>query len=189
MLTIVHYLVNSNSKTNDLKRLTAIALFAALTAVFSKIFIPLPFTPIPVTLQVLGVLVAGLVLGPKEGFLSQLLYLLIGILGIPVFSKGGGLAYLLGPTGGFLWSFPVAAFITGYLSRRKTGSVFMAALGGVLALAIIYLMGTFQLSLLMKKGFITAIEFAVLPFIPADLFKLLISLTIYKLFSYRNGLI
>src|SRR5215204_6140633 len=94
--------------------MTRAALMAAVTAVAAQIAIPLPFSPVPFTLQVLGVILSGLLLGPRYGALAQAIYLLIGAVGVPVFAQfRGGLGVLLGPTGGYLLSYPIAAAVAG----------------------------------------------------------------------------
>lgn len=92
------------------------ALFAALTAVGALLRIPVP--PVPFTLQTLFVFLAAGLLGPTGGFLSQCLYLTVGLLGIPVFSGGGGIGYIFNPGFGYLLGFPIAALIMGIVSRR-----------------------------------------------------------------------
>src|SRR6266550_5299179 len=93
------------------------SLFVALCA---RVTVPLPFTPVPLTLQNFGVLVVGLVLGPRRAFAALALYLAEGALGLTVFSPTGlgGLAQLLGPTGGFLIAYPAVAFVTGWIFER-----------------------------------------------------------------------
>ncbi len=120
-----------------------IALFAAFTALTARITIPLPFTPVPITLQVMAVLLAGLVLGPRGGAISQLAYLAAVAAGLPLDARGLGPAALLGPTGGYLLGFAPAAFVTGWLAERlhtmgAWGGSFIAALAGV---AVIYACG------------------------------------------------
>src|SRR3989338_884787 len=96
------------------------ALFAALTAVAAQVKIPLSFTPVPITLQTLMVLLSGAMLGARYGALSQFIYLVLGAAGLPVFAGGsGGIASLFGPTGGYLFSYPIAAFIVGYMTESK----------------------------------------------------------------------
>src|ERR687897_3048574 len=95
--------------------MTRSALMAAVTAVAAQIAVPLPFSPVPFTLQVLAVILSGLLLGPRYGALAQAIYLLIGAVGVPVFAQfKGGLGVLLGPTGGYLLSYPIAAAVAGF---------------------------------------------------------------------------
>jgi biotin transport system substrate-specific component len=96
------------------------SLFVALCA---RVTVPLPFTPVPLTLQNFGVLAVGLLLGSRRGFAALLLYLVEGAFGLPVFSPsilGGGIAQILGPTGGFLMAYPLVAFVAGWIYEQKT---------------------------------------------------------------------
>ncbi|MBI2139573.1 biotin transporter BioY [Candidatus Woesearchaeota archaeon] len=103
-----------------IKGMVFAALFAALTAAVSPVKIPLGFTPVPITLQTLMVLLSGAMLGPGYGALSMVIYLLLGALGLPVFAGGGsGIASLFGPSGGYLFSYPIAAFAVGYLAKKN----------------------------------------------------------------------
>src|SRR6476620_12725095 len=103
-------------------RIASVLLLAALTAAAAQISIPLPFTPVPFTLQPMVVLLGGAALGARLGMSSQVLYLALGLAGLPVFAASPvlpqGFARLLGPTGGFLMSYPFAAFAAGYLAER-----------------------------------------------------------------------
>src|SRR5438874_12344532 len=104
------------------ERLAAMLFVTALTIVAAQISLPLPFTPVPFTLQPMIVLLGGAALGARAGMTSQLLYLAAGIAGLPVFAASPvlpqGFARLLGPTGGYLMSYPFAAFVTGMLAER-----------------------------------------------------------------------
>ena len=95
----------------------AASLFVALCA---RVSVPLPFTPVPLTLQNFGVLTVGLLLGSRRGFAALALYLAEGAFGLPVFSMGAGVAYLLGPTGGFLMAYPVVAFVAGWIFEQRS---------------------------------------------------------------------
>ena len=103
-------------------RAAAVLFVTVLTIVAAQISLPLPFTPVPFTLQPMVVLLGGAALGARLGMTSQLLYLAAGIAGLPVFAASPvlpqGFARLLGPTGGYLMSYPLAAFVTGYLAER-----------------------------------------------------------------------
>jgi biotin transport system substrate-specific component len=129
--------------------LVGIAGFAIALAAASQIAIPLPFTPVPITLQPLVVVLAGLMLGPTAGAVSMVLYLAAGAAGLPVFAPLGapGIARFFGPTGGYLIAYPAAAFIAGALSRREpslvgrwlaaTAGVVVSLFGGIAQLAIV----------------------------------------------------
>lgn len=130
-------------RQNRLQLLTAmlqVSMFTALTAVGALIRIPLP--PVPVTLQLLFALCAGLMLGPWLGALSQLLYIALGLAGLPVFAQGGGIQYVFNPSFGYLVGFAAAAFVTGAVARRPAADslprLVLAAAAGV---AVIYLFG------------------------------------------------
>src|SRR5437763_9924303 len=104
------------------ERAGAVAFIAALTAVAAQISVPLPFTPVPLTFQPMVVLVGSAALGARLGMASQILYLALGIAGLPVFAASAtlpqGAARLFGPTGGYLMAYPAAAFVTGRLAER-----------------------------------------------------------------------
>jgi len=141
-------------------------------AALAQIRIPLPFTPVPVTGQTLGVLVVGAALGARKGAASLLLYFLIGLSGLPVFAGGtSGLAVLMGPTAGYLVGFVAAAYLTGMLAARgydrRIPSALLAFLAGEV---VIYLFGVAWLSTFL--GFGRAIQAGLLPFLVGDALKL-----------------
>jgi biotin transport system substrate-specific component len=145
------------------------ALFAALTAVGAQISIPIG--PVPITLQVLVVLLSGLVLGARLGFLSQLVYVVMGAVGLPVFAGfQGGFAVLYGPTGGYIAAFPIAAFIAGYVAE-KTGKKSGMLGGSLVGVGVIYLLGWLRLGLFLGGYFHRALLLGVLPFVPLDIGK------------------
>ena len=115
----------TSDRSAALSRNVALVIGASLViAICARISVPLPFTPVPLTLANFGVLAVGLLLGSKRGFAAAALYLSYGMAGLPVFSTVGfgGIAQLLGPTGGYLWAYPVVAFIAGYIAERGTKS-------------------------------------------------------------------
>jgi len=157
---------------------------ALLTAVGAQIEIP--HVPVPFTLQTFFVLLAGGVLGKRNGFISMSLYLFLGVVGFPVFSSGGfGLAKLLGPTGGYLLSFPVAAFLIGYgISLR--GSVPWTALWMFMGLFVIFCFGTLQLALVTGLSQSDALSSGFLIFSWWDLTKLVAASAIVSEFRRRS---
>jgi len=156
-------------------RTTALGVvgFAVALAAASQVAIPLPGTPVPMTLQPLVVVLAGLWLGPVAGATSMALYLLAGAAGLPVFAPMGapGFARLLGPTGGYLWAYPVAAFLAGLVVARRRDVAFrlLAAAAGI---AAIHLGGFLQL-LALTGDAERAVALGAAPFVPLDLVKVL----------------
>jgi biotin transport system substrate-specific component len=151
-----------------------IALFAAFTALAARVTIPLPFTPVPITLQVMAMLLAGLVLGARGGALSQVLYLAAIAAGLPLDAYGLGTTALLGPTAGYLVGFAAAAFVTGWLAERlsaKRAGRLVAALSGV---AVVYVSGLAWLSV-WAGSLSAAWALGVIPFITVDVAKALLA--------------
>ena len=148
---------------------------SALVAVCSHVSLPLWFTPVPLTLQPFAVLLLGLVLGPRLAAATLGAYLLEGAAGLPVFAPGfalgAGMAHLLGPTGGYLMSYPAAAALVSWLRGRVTrnfaGAILSAALGNVLIL----LCGLVWLTVWTHAAVASAFMLAVLPFLPGDALK------------------
>ena len=147
---------------------------SVLVAIAAQIAIPIPFSPVPLTLQPLAVLLVGVALGSTRGAAALALYLLEGASGLPVFAQGhGGALWLLAPTAGYLYSYPVAAWIAGWFSERGWGNSVVRALAGMLtALAVIYLGGWSWLAML--SGARAAFTMGVAPFIVADILKIAI---------------
>jgi biotin transport system substrate-specific component len=143
----------------------------AIIAIAAQIAIPIPFSPVPLTMQPLAVLLVGVTLGSARGAAAAALYLLEGFSGLPVFAQGhGGPLWLAGPTAGYLFSYPFAAFVAGWFSQRGWGSTTLRAVFGMLiALAVIYLGGWSWLSALTgaKAAWIAGVR----PFILADIVK------------------
>lgn len=155
------------------RRVLGVAAFALATALSAQVALPVPGTPVPFTFQPLLVLLAGALLGSRLGAASQIAYLAAGAAGLPVFAAGGGIAYLLGPTGGYLMAYPAAAFLAG----MAAGGGVWRTLGALLAgLAAIYAGG---LAWLAAVGNVTtAVTLGLAPFILADLVKVLLALVV-----------
>ena len=172
----MHSLVLRRIKLSLSVQVLGVLLFAALTAISARATVWLPFSPVPLTLQVLVVVLSGLVLGSRAGALAQVLYLQAVLLGMPATASAlGGPAALVGPTAGYLLAFPVAALLAGWMAQRPGGSRFLRrALGGLAALAVIYVGGTAWLSFFVG-GLAQAWALGVVPFIAADLAKVLLA--------------
>src|SRR5947199_7278305 len=145
---------------------------SALIAIAAQIAIPLPFTPVPLTMQPLAVLLVGVVLGSARGAFAAALYLIEGASGLPVFAQAhSGPLWLIGPTAGYLWSYPAAAWLAGWFSERGWGSTIVRSVAGMLAaLAVIYAGGWSWLAVLTSpRG---ALYAGVTPFVLADAIKI-----------------
>jgi len=148
------------------------SMFGALTAIGALISIPLQ--PVPVTLQTLFLYLAGSLLGGGLGALSQIIYVILGVIGLPVFSGGkAGLGVFMGPTGGYLIGFIAGAYVTGKIVevRERPGLVWivLAMLAGT---ATVYTLGVLQLVLIGKLSVEKAAAVGVLPFLPGDALKI-----------------
>ncbi|MFH1327960.1 MAG: biotin transporter BioY [Candidatus Bathyarchaeota archaeon] len=162
-----------------------IALFAALTSVGA--FISIPMFPVPITLQTFFILLAGVILGKRLGALSQILYTLLGVVGLPIFARGtAGFGVLIGPTGGYLIGFVVGVFVLGALvefRERQRGKVgfWWTALSMVIATVIIYALGVVHLHFVLNTflgvnvTWLGAITLGVLPFLVGDALKILVA--------------
>lgn len=151
----------------------AASLFVAICA---RITLPLPFTPVPLTMQNFAVLLVGLTLGSKRGFSALALYLVEGASGMPVFSIAGlgGVAQLLGPTGGYLMAYPFAAFTAGWIMEHGRKSFTRAAIASLLG-DIVLFMGGIGWLYVYTHSFARAIQFGLYWFIFAEIIKVLLA--------------
>jgi len=149
---------------------------SAVIAVCARLVLPLPFTPVPLTLANFGVLLIGLALGSKRGFAAATLYLAWGAMGLPVFSPAGvgGIAQLFGPTGGYLLAYPVVAFIAGWISERGYASFSRNMLAGVVAEVVLFGAGIAYLAV-MTGSWQRAVAFGLAPFLFAEVMKVMLA--------------
>lgn len=154
---------------------------AAVMAICSIITIPLPFTPVPINLGLLGVFLAGGLLGPAQGTISIVIYIALGAAGLPVFSgMRGGLGILIGPTGGYIAGFVAAAFVCGFLCKKKTDYPHLF-FSFFTATVVCYLLGTLWFVISGgSQSFYGALSLCVFPFIPGDLLKICLSCFLVK---------
>ena len=148
-----HSLGNSRESvfSFDVARQVALVVGASLfVALCARITIPLPFTPVPLTVQNFGVLLVGLTLGSRRGFAALVLYLAEGAMGLPVFNPTGvgGIAQLLGATGGFLLAYPFVAWVAGYVMEHGRKNFARAAMGGLLGEVVLFTGGLTWLAVL-----------------------------------------
>ncbi len=157
----------------SIRQMTLISLFAALTAVGA--FISIPIYPVPLTLQTLFTLLAAMTLGSVMGASSQIIYVLLGVIGLPVFAGfKAGIGILFGPTGGFLFGFIISAYVIGKIIEvKKEKNIFYYFLAGIIGTVILYIIGITQLSLVTGIGIKKAIVVGMLPFLPGDILKII----------------
>lgn len=161
-------------------RAIGVAVFVILTALGAFVRIRLPFTPVPITLQTFFVLLCGLVLGRRLGVAAQSAYLLLGAAGLPIFSgAGGGLFYLLGPTGGYIFGFLPAALVAGAFIRRVKGGFFQVV--AILCLADLLLLscGVAWLKVILGYSLGELLAIGFFPFLAGDLLKIFAAAAIY----------
>jgi len=163
-------------------RIAAVLFMTVLTAAAAQVSIPLPFTPVPLTLQPMIVLLGGAALGSRLGMASQVLYLFAGLAGLPVFASSPlpqGVLRVLGPTGGFLMAYPLAAFVTGWLAERGFDRRYLTSVAAMVAgLSVIFTCGVFWLAWFMVPapvGLPRALVLGLYPFVAADLVKVLLA--------------
>lgn len=159
---------------NSVQDLCSIAIMAAITAVMAQIAIPMPMG-VPLTMQTFAVTLAGVILGSKKGGMSILVYILLGAIGVPVFAEfSGGIQNLIGPTGGFIISFPLMAYVIGLgVEMRKKKGMFTLML--ILGTVLNYVVGVVMFCIVMDSSVMTAISACVLPFIPTAIIKAVVA--------------
>lgn len=169
-------------KNTSTRELILVSLFTALTAVSAYMFIPLPISPVPITAQTLMLMLCGSILPPKHAFWSMASLLLLGAAGLPVFSGGGaGFGKLFGPTGGYLLSMPLAVYISASLLKKIKPTFWALFLTNLLGgLIIVYIFGVTYLAFSTSIGFTRAFMIGALPFIPGDLFKVIIATVVAR---------
>jgi biotin transport system substrate-specific component len=158
----------------SIKQMSRISVFTALIIVFTIVIPPItvPVISVNFTLQTLVMMLAGLLLMPIEALLSMLIYLIIGSLGFPVFSGyTGGWGVLFGPTGGFLISFPLVAYLISHLTRKRQNLLVLFGITTIFGVFVVYSIGCLWLTVYLKDVKFYQIMLSMLVFIPIDLFK------------------
>jgi biotin transport system substrate-specific component len=184
LLSLLAARVSSPAVSRSL-RVAAVLFVTVLTAVAAQVSLPLPFTPVPLTVQPMIVLLGAAALGARAGACSQVLYLLAGIAGLPVFAASPllppGAARLLGPTGGYLMAYPLAAFATGWLADRGFDRRYLTTVLAMAAgMTVLFAGGVAWLAFTLNPhapahAFGAALRAGLYPFLAADTFKLLVA--------------
>ena len=173
----IHTGINTDARPLGLLKQTAIVICAsAVIAVCARLTIPLPFSPVPLTLANFGVLLVGLTLGSRRGFAAAALYLSWGAMGLPVFASygPGSFAQMLGPSGGYLWAYPVVAFLAGWIAERGTPSFVRNLTAAVSAEIVLFAAGISWLAI-MTHSWRQAAFFGLYPFLFAEVSKVMVS--------------
>ena len=188
-----------NKAKYSARELSIISIFAAITAVLAQIAFPLPFTPVPISFGLVAVYISGILLKPKHAVFTQICYLALGAVGVPVFGNfRGGMGALFGPTGGYLLVYPLMAWIVSQTlnspkSRQtehcqsKAFVLLKAGISMCIAHTILYLGGTAWLSTTTGNSFIASLSLAVFPYIPLDIFKILFC--VFAIVPFRSRLL
>jgi biotin transport system substrate-specific component len=172
--------LGARTEASAVTRVAGVLFIAVLTAAAAQVSFPVPFTPVPLVLQDMIVLIGGAALGSRLGMAAQILYLAAGIAGLPVFAASAtlpqGALRLLGPTGGYLISYPFAAFLTGYLAERGFDRRFWTSVIAMAAgLVVIFTFGVTWMAMFMRPaalGFDAALRAGFYPFLLGDIFKI-----------------
>ena len=159
------------------KQMVLIALMTAVTCVLGPLSIPLPFSPVPISLTNFAIFLAIFILGMKNGTISFIIYLLLGAVGVPVFSSfRGGLQVLAGPTGGYLIGFIFLALIMGFALDHFERKLVPTIIGMIIGMAICYIFGTAWLAGQLGMSFVAALGIGVIPYLPGDTAKIIIAI-------------
>lgn len=158
------------------KQMVLIALMTAVTCVLGPLSIPLPFSPVPISLTNFAIFLAIFVLGMKSGTISFIIYLLLGAVGVPVFSSfRGGLQVLAGPTGGYLIGFIFLALIMGFALEHFDRKLVPTIIGMIIGMAVCYAFGTVWLAKLLSLSFKEGLMMGVIPYLAGDAAKIIIA--------------
>ena len=158
------------------KQMVLIALMTAVTCVLGPLSIPLPFNPVPISLTNFAIFLAIFILGMKNGTISFIIYLLLGAVGVPVFSSfRGGFQVLAGPTGGYLIGFIFLALIMGFALDHFDRKLVPTIIGMIIGMAVCYAFGTVWLAKLLSLSFKEGLMMGVIPYLPGDAAKIIIA--------------
>lgn len=177
--------MSSKDKTMEMTRL---ALLIAMNCVSAYLIIPLPFSLSPLALQTMIVNLVAFLLTPKQAIITMFVYILIGLIGVPVFTGGtAGPAKMFGPTGGYIWGFMIAAALIAWLKGKTYSFKRYAAVSICVGIPVIYIFGALQLKFLTQMNWEAVLLTGVLPFIPMDIVKCLaaavIARPLYRIFN------
>ncbi len=158
-------------------QMTVTALMTAITCILAPMALPIPVSPVPISLTNLVIFFMAYILGTKLSVVSYVLYLLLGTVGLPVFSGfSGGVGKLLGPTGGYLIGFIFLAAISGFFVEKFPAKIYMHVIGMILGMAVCYAFGTAWLAGQLGMSFVAGLGVGVIPYLPGDTAKIIIAI-------------
>lgn len=170
----------------SVKSLVLTALVTAITCIIAPFAIPIPFSPVPISLTNLVLYISIFLLGWKSATVSYLVYVLLGAVGLPVFSGfAGGLGKIAGPTGGYLVGFIFLTVISGYIVEKFRGRRILIVTGMVLGTAVTYVFGTAWLCIQMNLSFLQGLTIGTFPYLPGDCIKIMIAVIIGPTLAQR----
>ena len=174
-----------SNKTVD--AVIGVTFFIIATTLGAYIRIPVPGTPVPITLQTFFVVLSGAVLGSRLGLFSQAGYIFLGTIGLPVFQGYAfGTAHILGPTGGYLIGFMAASFLIGEILKKESRDLLRITASFMIGNIVLYALGTLWLMLIYRISFVNAILIGVLPFFTIELAKIFLAAAVYSKISHRS---
>lgn len=176
-------------KAISIRSLVYIALFSALFIVFSAVSIKLSYSPVPFTLQTLAVILAGIFLKPRNAFLSIIIVIILGLIGLPVFGGKSGLAHILGPTGGFIFSFAIGALLISYLTQyglslkfskfpKLLSILYFLFVFLIFGLVFPYVIGVPWFMMVLDMGLNKALTLSCYPYLLTDFFKIIVAVLV-----------
>lgn len=176
---------NAKKRMNT-KTITLIAVMTAIISIAAPFSIPIPISPVPISLTVLTGFMAAYLLGWKHGVIAYGIYLLLGLVGLPVFSGfTSGPAKLLGPTGGYLIGFIFMVIISGLFFEKFEGNIVLGVVGMILGLFVTYAFGTVWLAIQAKMDLWSALMAGVIPYLPADAVKMVVVMVVCPVIKKR----
>ena len=166
-------------RTTNTYAMAVTALMTAVTCILAPLSIPLPFSPVPISLTNLVIFISVFILGMKDATISFLIYLLLGSVGLPVFASfHAGLSVLAGPTGGYLIGFIFLALIQGFAMKYFDRKLIPTIIGMLIGMAVCYIFGTVWLAKLMSLSFKEGLFMGVIPYLPGDAVKIIIAVIV-----------
>ncbi len=156
------------------KSMVLCAVFSAILCIFCVLTVPIG--TVPVSMATFAIMLTAIILGPKKGSISVIIYILLGSVGLPVFSGfKGGFQVLVGPTGGYIWSYIFMVLLIGSVTKKYANSRIIIFISCVASIIICYIFGTVQFALVQGTSFVSALSVCVLPFIPFDILKAILA--------------